>query len=55
MSPAADRSGTRRPLTQLTCEHATRRVLGVIASAISANGTARTVIPRWARAAASGP
>ncbi len=48
-------SGARRPLIQLTCEHATSRVAGETASASCSNGTARTAMPRWARAAASGP
>ena len=41
-------------MTQETCEHATSVVCAPTASAMSRNGTARTVAPR-ARAATSGP
>jgi hypothetical protein len=41
-------------LSQFTCEAATSVVVAPTALASSANGTSRTVAPRW-RAAISGP
>ena len=49
------RRGRPMPLTQPTCEHATRRVRGPTASASSASGTSRISTPRSSRAAPSAP
>jgi hypothetical protein len=51
---SARSAGATSPVIQFTCEAATSVVVARTALASSANGTARTVAPRW-RAAISGP